>query len=148
MKTTIPPPIVTLICGLAIYYSRSLFSYEFPIYTNEFSLLCLLIGVLMLFLAAGLFRKHQTTVNPLKPDSASHLVTTGVFSLSRNPMYLGMLLILVALSIRFNPMGGILICTVFIGFITKFQIIPEEIAMQKLFSEKFNTYCKNTRRWI
>jgi len=125
-----------------------LFSIEFPIYTNELSLLCLLIGVLILFLAARLFRKHQTTVNPLKPDTASHLVTTGVFSLSRNPMYLGMLLILVALSIRFNPMGGILTCTVFIGFITKFQIIPEEIAMQKLFSEKFSSYCKNTRRWI
>lgn len=148
MKTTIPPPIVTLIGGLAIYYSRSLFSFEFPIYTNELSLLCVLIGVLMLFLAAGLFRKHQTTVNPLKPETASHLVTSGVFSLSRNPMYLGMLLILVALSIRFNPMGGILTCIVFIGFITKFQIIPEEIAMQKLFSEKFNFYCKNTRRWI
>ena len=148
MKTTIPPPIVTLIGGLAIYYSRSLFSFEFPIYTNELSLLCLLIGVLMLFLAAGLFRKHQTTVNPLKPETASHLVTSGVFSLSRNPMYLGMLLILVALSIRFNPMGGTLICAGFIGFITKFQIIPEEIAMQKLFSEKFNSYCRNTRRWI
>jgi protein-S-isoprenylcysteine O-methyltransferase Ste14 len=148
LKTTIPPPIVTLICGLAIYYSRSLISYEFPIYTNELSLLSSIIGVLILFLAGGLFRKHQTTVNPLKPETASHLVTTGVFSLSRNPMYLGMLLILVALSIRFNPMGGILICAVFVGFITKFQIIPEETAMQKLFSEKFNAYCKNTRRWI
>jgi protein-S-isoprenylcysteine O-methyltransferase Ste14 len=125
-----------------------LISYEFPIYTNELSLLSSIIGVLILFLAGGLFRKHQTTVNPLKPETASHLVTTGVFSLSRNPMYLGMLLILVALSIRFNPMGGILICAVFVGFITKFQIIPEETAMQKLFSEKFNAYCKNTRRWI
>ena len=108
----------------------------------------MLIGVLILFLAARLFRKHQTTVNPLKPEAASDLVTYGVFSLSRNPMYLGMLLILVALSIKFNPMGGILICTLFIGFITKFQIIPEETAMQKLFDEKFDSYCKNTRRWI
>jgi len=148
LKTTIPPPIVTLICGLAIYYSRSLFSFEFPIYTNELSLLFLLIGILILFLAAGLFRKHQTTVNPLKPETTSHLVTSGVFSLSRNPMYLGMLFILVALSTRFNLIGGILICAVFIGFITKFQIIPEEAAMQKLFGINFNSYCKKTRRWI
>ena len=148
MKTTIPPPIVTLICGLAIYYSRSLFSFEFPIYTNELSLLCLLIGVLMLFLAAGLFRKHQTTVNPLKPETASHLVTSGVFSLSRNPMYLGMLLILIALSMKFNPMGGILICSLFIGFITKFQIIPEETAMEKLFNNDYKAYRTKTRRWI
>jgi len=63
-------------------------------------------------------------------------------------MYLGMLLILVALSIKFNLMGGLLICAGFIGFITKFQIIPEETAMQRLFTEKFNAYCKNTRRWI
>ena len=148
MKTTIPPPIVTLICGLAIYYSRSLFSFEFPIYTNELSLLCLLIGVLLLFLAARLFRKHQTTVNPLKPEAASDLVTSGVFSLSRNPMYLGMLLILIALSMKFNPMGGILICSLFIGFITKFQIIPEETAMEKLFNNDYKAYRTKTRRWI
>ena len=148
MKTTIPPPIVTLICGLAIYYSRSLFSIEFPIYTNELSLLCLLIGVLILFLAARLFRKHQTTVNPLKPEAASDLVTSGVFSLSRNPMYLGMLLILIALSMKFNPMGGILICSLFIGFITKFQIIPEETAMEKLFNNDYKAYRTKTRRWI
>ena len=148
MKTTIPPPIVTLICGLAIYYSRSLFSFEFPIYANELSLLCLLIGVLLLFLAARLFRKHQTTVNPLKPEAASDLVTSGVFSLSRNPMYLGMLLILIALSMKFNPMGGILICSLFIGFITKFQIIPEETAMEKLFNNDYKAYRTKTRRWI
>jgi len=148
LKTTIPPPIVTLICGLAIYYSRSLFSFEFPIYANELSLLCLLIGVLLLFLAARLFRKHQTTVNPLKPEAASDLVTSGVFSLSRNPMYLGMLLILIALSMKFNPMGGILICSLFIGFITKFQIIPEETAMEKLFNNDYKAYRTKTRRWI
>lgn len=102
----------------------------------------------MLFIAAALFRKHKTTINPLKPDSASHLVTSGVFRISRNPMYLGMLLILIGITVRFNPIGGGLICLIFWGFITKFQIIPEEVAIQKLFPKEFSVYSNKTRRWL
>ena len=63
-------------------------------------------------------------------------------------MYLGLSLILLSVAIRFNFVGGILIVFMFIAFITKFQIIPEEIAMEKLFGEEFIRYKKRTRRWI
>ncbi|EKO36786.1 hypothetical protein B273_0896 [SAR86 cluster bacterium SAR86E] len=63
-------------------------------------------------------------------------------------MYLGMALILLAISVKFNLVGGIIITFTFISFITKFQIIPEEKAMMKLFADEFSHYKKQTRRWI
>lgn len=99
-------------------------------------------------LSAGLFKKFQTTINPLKPENATYLVTTKTFKLSRNPMYLGMLILLIAASIQFNPIGGLFICAGFITFITLYQIIPEEEAMDNLFGQEFKDYSNKTRRWI
>tara|TARA_A200000113_G_scaffold55571_1_gene46725 strand:- start:1809 stop:2255 length:447 start_codon:yes stop_codon:yes gene_type:complete len=148
MNNKIPPPIVTLICGLGIYFSRPFF----PEYTlsinNILSIFILLAGFGILFISAASFKKHQTTINPLKPEQASSLVISGVFSFSRNPMYLGMVFILISVSIKFNLLGGLLITSMFALFITKFQIIPEEAAMHKLFPEEFASYKENTRRWI
>ncbi len=148
MNNKIPPPIVTLICGLSIYFSRQFFPEFIFNFSNFLSISFLLLGMGILFISAASFKKHQTTINPLKPHKASLLIVSGVFSFSRNPMYLGMALILISISIKFNLMGGLLITILFISFITKFQIIPEEAAMQKLFPEQFASYQHNTRRWI
>ena len=71
-----------------------------------------------------------------------------IFKFSRNPMYLGMLIILLSISFRFNLIGGIIISLFFYFFITKFQIIPEEVAMNELFGNEFIDYEEKTRRWI
>ena len=67
---------------------------------------------------------------------------------SRNPMYLGMLFILISTSIRFNIIGGIISISTFIVYITKFQIIPEEEQLKRIFGEKFLNYKKKTRMWL
>ena len=67
---------------------------------------------------------------------------------SRNPMYLGMLFILISTSIRFNIIGGIISISTFIIYITKFQIIPEEEQLKRIFGEKFLNYKKKTRMWL
>jgi protein-S-isoprenylcysteine O-methyltransferase Ste14 len=148
MNNTIPPPIVTLICGLGIYLSRSLF----PTYNHTsigiISSLFLSLGIMTLIAAMLSFKKQKTTVNPLQPEKASSLVISGVFKYSRNPMYLGLSLILLSAAVQFNFVGGTLIVLMFIAFITKFQISPEEIAMEKLFGEEFVQYKKKTRKWI
>ena len=148
MNNKIPPPIVTLICGLGIYFSRPFFPEYILSINNILSIFILLAGFGILFISAASFKKHQTTINPLKPEQASSLVISGVFSFSRNPMYLGMVFILISVSIKFNLLGGLLITSMFALFITKFQIIPEEAAMHKLFPEEFTSYKENTRRWI
>ena len=106
------------------------------------------IGLGLIALSAGLFKKFQTTINPLKPENATYLVKTKTFNLSRNPMYLGMLILLIAASIQFNPIGGLFICAGFISFITFYQIIPEEEAMDNLFGQEYKDYSNKTRRWI
>ena len=148
MNNKIPPPIVAFICGIAIYLSKTFFNQFFNYNNNTISLFLLILGLLVFISAVKSFRKHKTTVNPLEPRKASSLVTTGIFKFSRNPMYLGMLIILLSISFRFNLIGGIIISLFFYFFITKFQIIPEEEAMNELFGNQFIDYVKKTRRWI
>jgi len=148
METKIPPPIVTLVFGLSIYFSRGIFQVVEIKYSFYFGILLLLLGFFILISAVRLFRKDKTTVNPLSPEQATKLVTDGIFKHSRNPMYLGMALILGSIAVFFNFMGGIILIALFCAYITKFQIIPEEKAMKDLFSDDFEKYIKVTRRWI
>ena len=148
MNNKIPPPIVTLICGIAIYFSKTFFNQFFSYNNNTISLFLLVLGLTVFTLAVKAFNRQKTTVNPLEPRQASSLVTSGIFKISRNPMYLGMLIILLSLSCKFNLIGGMIISLFFYIFITKFQIIPEESAMNELFGNEFIDYSKKTRRWI
>ena len=148
MNTKIPPPIVTLIFGLIIYFSKSFFNQFFSYNNDIISLLLLILGLTVFILAIKAFDRQKTTVNPLEPRQASSLVVSGIFKYSRNPMYLGMLIILLAISFKFNLVGGIVISLFFYLFITKFQILPEEEAMNELFGDEFIEYSNRTRRWI
>jgi protein-S-isoprenylcysteine O-methyltransferase Ste14 len=148
METKIPPPLVTLIFGLSIYFSRELFPTIEIKYSFYVGIFLLLLGFLILISAVRLFRIDQTTVNPLSPKQATKLVTEGIFKFSRNPMYLGMACVLASLAMFFNIIGGIVFIALFCAYITKFQIIPEEKAMSDLFSEDFDQYKQTTRRWI
>ena len=148
MKNKIPPPVVTLFFGLCIYSSQE----YFPEYNLKFltivSCISYFAGLSILVLAVSLFKKQNTTVNPIKIENASFLVTSGIFEYSRNPMYLGMALILLGLALMFNVIGGTLFTLLFTIYITKFQIRPEEEVMEKLFGEDFLKYKKNVRMWL
>ena len=148
MNNKIPPPIVTLTFGLMIYFSRNIFPDINNIIFYILSLFFIILGPFILISAVRSFKAEQTTINPININNASSLVISGVFKYSRNPMYLGMVFILLALSFRFNLIGGILFTSIFIMYITKFQIIPEEAAMKSIFGEDFNKYKNKTRRWI
>ena len=148
MQNKIPPPIVTLFFGLCIYFSRDyFFSYEYK-FLDILSYTFFLIGLWILISAVNSFKKQSTTVNPIKIENASSLVTSGVFEYSRNPMYLGMALILLGLTLMFNMIGGTLFTILFTIFITKFQIRPEEEVMERLFGEDFLKYKQNVRMWL
>ena len=105
-------------------------------------------GLMILISAVSLFKKKETTVNPMSPEKASSLVVDGVFKYTRNPMYLGMSVVLLSISIQFNLIGGLLIVCLFVAYITAFQIIPEEEAMEENFGQDYLLFKKNTRRWI
>ena len=148
MKTKIPPPIVTLVSALLIFFSRELFpNYVFE-YQSMLSIAIFISGLMILFSAVSLFKEKETTVNPMSPEKASSLVVDGVFKYTRNPMYLGMSVVLLSISIQFNLIGGLLIVSLFVAYITAFQIIPEEAKLNKIFGEKFIEYKKKTRMWL
>ena len=148
MSNKIPPPVITLIGALLIYYSSPFFPHLTLAAFNVLTILTLVSGIAVIVFAIKSFKDYKTTINPLKPETASSLVTNGVFKYTRNPMYLGLLLILIYLSLIFNVVGGCLISLGFIIYITKFQIIPEEVAMEKLFGNQFLEYKQQVRRWI
>ena len=148
METKIPPPLVTLVFGMSIYFSREMFPAIEIQYSLYLGIFLLLSGFFILVSAVRLFRKDKTTVNPLSPEQATKLVTDGIFKYSRNPMYLGMAIVLSSIAVFFNLLGGIILIALFCAYITKFQIIPEERAMMNLFAQDFDEYKKVTRRWI
>ena len=148
MSNKIPPPIVTLFFGLCIYLSRPYFpEFSFSI-LNSLSTISFVLGITVFATAVSSFKRQNTTVNPISIEKASSLVVNGVFKYSRNPMYLGMLFILLGLTFKFNLIGGLLFTSLFMIFISIFQIKPEEAAMEKLFDQEWRDYIKNVRRWL
>ena len=148
MNNKIPPPIIALVCALGILFSKPFFREYSNVNNSSISILFFLIGIACFFFAIELFKKHNTTISPLKPEKATSLIVSGIYMYSRNPMYLGMLFILISTSIRFNIIGGIISISTFIIYITKFQIIPEEEQLKRIFGEKFLNYKKKTRMWL
>lgn len=144
----IPPPVVALFFGVVMWFVSA--GSQDPIGTTRILgiIACWLVGTYFSVSALISFRKAKTTVNPLKPQSATSLVISGVFGLSRNPMYVGMVFILLAWAIYLGSSWTLLGIIGFVIFINQFQIVPEERAMLALFGEEFVSYSKKVRRWL
>lgn len=107
-----------------------------------------LIGIVITGLALLSFWRAHTTVNPMKPSSASSLVTSGIYRFTRNPMYLGMLLLLIGWALYVANVLAFLFLPAFILYMNHFQIEPEERALTALFGREFLEYAFRVRRWI
>jgi len=104
------------------------------------------IGLLLLLLAGGLFKKAGTDLIPFKNVSA--LVTTGIYRLTRNPMYLGMAALLLGTAITVGALTTLLVPGIFMVIIQFRFILPEEAMLRELFPEEFPAYCSRVRRWL
>jgi protein-S-isoprenylcysteine O-methyltransferase Ste14 len=149
-ENRIPPPIMTAIFALIMWL---LSSFVTPINMNadlQMGGIVIVTFLALSFLMSGVisFRLAKTTVNPLRPESASLLVVSGVFKISRNPMYVGFTLLLVAWCVYLSAPVLLMIVLLFTAVITRFQIIPEERAMLKLFGDEFTSYQQSVRRWL
>ena len=150
LENRIPPPIVLLITlGLIYLIARVDDALNLPSSTRVIGAVVLLMSGLAIALSGVVsFRKAQTTVNPLKPESASHLVTSGTFRYTRNPMYLGMIGVALAAVCVVSSLWSLVAVVALFLYLQRFQITPEERAMQKLFGEEYANYCKQVRRWL
>ena len=110
-----------------------------------------------IFLVAGVsvglsavlgFHRAKTTLNPLQPEAASALVVRGIYRWTRNPMYLAMLLVLVAWACIVANLAALVILPLFVAYLNRFQIAPEERALQARFGGEFEQYKRTVRRWL
>lgn len=94
------------------------------------------------------FKKARTTVNPTQPEKTTSVVTTGIYQLTRNPMYLGFFIMILALAIKLaNPITWVLL-PLFVIYMNQFQIKPEERALTEIFGNNYLQYQQSVRRWI
>jgi protein-S-isoprenylcysteine O-methyltransferase Ste14 len=146
----IPPPIVGLcIAGFMWLAARVLPMLDFPLPAREIVAASLAAaGLLIDVTGIASFIHARTTVNPLKPQATSTLVTTGVYKLTRNPMYLGMLLMLLAWAAYLANAAAIALIPIFVIYLNRFQIGPEERVLTTLFGDQFAAYRKRVRKWL
>lgn len=93
------------------------------------------------------FRNAGTTVNPVRPEQSSVLITSGLYRYSRNPMYLGYALALLGWVVCQGKLLGLFAVAFFIGYITRFQILPEERQLSARFPAEYAAYKRAVRRW-
>lgn len=150
MKTRVPPPVWMLAIGAVMWFvSRSAYAYPIDIpYALVVAIVIGLLGIACSVAGIREFRKVSTTVNPLQPDEASTLVTTGIFKATRNPMYVGLFLILAGWAVWLGSLASVPLLLVFLLVMTELQIKPEEQAMQALFGQDYEDYRGRVRRWI
>ena len=150
MKLLIPPPVQGLIAGFAVWGLAKWFPeyvFSFP-GQKPLAVAIASSGLLIDLVSVFAFFRAKTTVNPLSPQNTNTLVVSGLYKISRNPMYLGMLLILAGWTIWLGNPLGVLPVFLFIVSITYLQIKPEEHALEEKFGDSYRDYKQRVRRWI
>ncbi len=150
MKNKIPPPLIGLACAAAMWGLAQLFSswnVALP-WRRELAAALVAVGAVIDGVSVLAFFRAKTTINPLTPERAQALVATGMFRFSRNPMYLGMLLMLCGWAVFLGQPLALLPIMLFVWLITVWQIKPEEAALEATFGASYRDYCSRVRRWV
>jgi protein-S-isoprenylcysteine O-methyltransferase Ste14 len=150
LETRVPPLLLVLIVGaMMVALAHLVGEADFAIPGRlGISIACIVLGMLVAACGVFSFHRHQTTVDPLKPEKAQALVTTGIYQVSRNPMYLGFLLALLGWAIYLSNFAAALLLPAFVLYMNRFQIGPEERILSGKFGSSFDSYMKRVRRWF
>ena len=150
LELRIPPLIVWLLAaGAMVGVARLAPALSFMLAASPAIALALaVLGAALAVAGVVAFRGKRTTVNPLTPGAASSVVSHGVYRVSRNPMYLGFLLALVGWAVYLSNAGAALLLPVFVAYMTRYQIKPEERALLEKFGPEFAQYMARVRRWL
>lgn len=150
LRLKIPPALLFLMCIGLMWSLDRLITLEALLFKPRGWLFggLTIIGGLIALLGVIEFSRKSTTVNPHKPQNTTTFVKSGVYRLTRNPMYLGMVLILLAGTVKLGNVVTFMIVPFFIWYMNVFQIHPEEEMMEQKFGEEFISYKKEVRRWI
>jgi len=150
LELKVPPPAVALVTAVLMWLvsrATAALAFEFPA-GNILAIGLAAAGIIIAVAGVVTFRRARTTLNPTKPESSSSLVSWGIYRITRNPMYLGLLLELTGWAIFLSNWLAFVFLPVFIVYINRFQIVPEERVLTSLFGREFVAYQSRVRRWI
>lgn len=146
----IPPPVVGALVAAAMWGISALGpQFSIPPWPR-YAVVAVLVVAGIAFDLLGLlaFRASRTTINPLKPERSSALVIRGVYRVTRNPMYVGIAFLLLAWAVYLSALAPFAGIVVFVLYITRFQIQPEERVLKGIFGEQYASYAARVRRWL
>ena len=143
------PPLLLFVVFAGLIWLTAGWPAPWPLWFSQLlAVLLLLDGSIFCGWAFWQFRRANTTVDPRYPERTTKLVTEGLFQFSRNPMYLGFLLLLIALCFWLHSLSGFLWLPLFVLWLHHWQIVPEERALANTFGDDWLHYCQQTRRWL
>lgn len=150
LELRIPPAALVLIAAGLMLMLHTLFPAHHLSRPVGLSIAVILVLTGATICVAGVirFRQARTTVNPMSPASSSSLVTGGIYTRTRNPMYLGFLLMVVGWGFFLANLYTLIVAVAFVLYMNRFQIRPEEQMLTRLFGDSYVTYCQRVRRWI
>jgi protein-S-isoprenylcysteine O-methyltransferase Ste14 len=150
LELKLPPPRVALLAGFLMWLASPLIAtVEVPFGARVgVALAVACTGAVFGVAAMVSFWRAKTTMNPVKPGAASLLVTHGVFRFTRNPMYLSLLLYLLAWAVYLSSWAALPFLPLFVLYMNRFQIAPEERALSSLFGPEYAAYKARVRRWL
>jgi protein-S-isoprenylcysteine O-methyltransferase Ste14 len=149
LELKLPPLLLVALFALAMWLQAELtpaLSFNWPGQTLLVGVLAIL-GVAIVSAAILTFRQAHTTVDPTQPECSSSVVSHGIYSYTRNPMYLGFCWLLLALALQLGNPLALLWLPLFVAYMTRFQIRPEERALQAKFAVEYSAYLARVRRW-
>lgn len=145
------PPVAQVIITAAAMYGVSKVAPALKFSLNGSTALAIGLGIIGLgsgIMGVAQFKKAQTTPNPQALEKVSSLVTDGIYRYSRNPMYVGLVLILLGWALYLSHFIAFVLVPVFMFYMTRFQIEPEERVMEQKFGKVYQSYLSRVRRWI
>ena len=150
LELKVPPPVVALVLALAMWaVSRLTPTFEVDARLRIVAAIAIaLVGVAFSVAGVTAFRRAKTTLNPTKPEAASSLVTGGIYRVTRNSMYVGLLFVLIGWTVFLCAPWALAGPLAFVAYMTRFQIAPEERTLGSVFGEAYASYKARVRRWL
>ncbi|TRW47961.1 isoprenylcysteine carboxylmethyltransferase family protein [Aliidiomarina halalkaliphila] len=150
LELKIPPVLLVLIFVADMLILRWLFPRPEFGFTGQLyvSVGLVVVGIVLPALGFLQFYKHKTTVDPMHPEASSQIVQAGVYKHTRNPMYLGFLLLLCGLGVYLGNVASLVMLPLFVWYMNRFQILPEERILKEKFGHAYQQYKGRVRRWI
>ena len=150
LQLKIPPALIALAFGAAMSAAAANLpaaAFHVP-YARHVGAGTAVLGLAVVLLGMFTFMANKTTVDPHQPSRASALVTSGIYRATRNPMYLGFLLVLAGWALLAGNWIAVVLLPLFIVLLNKLQIEPEERILEEHFGDAYRAYKARTRRWI